>query len=255
MQALTGCDALGVFANGLAPVRQHGRCGYIDKAGNWLIKPIFKDAQVFSEGLARVQHMPANAPTNAVSVVTKRGDILKQKFQNIGELKHGLIAASLVDHRLSPKSIRWGLIDSLGKWVMPPRYLEIGPLRGGMRYFRDGDLMGFMDKNGKIAIPAKFSQAGSFSEGLAPVCLQNPNTLVFIDQAGKVVLSRNLKDPVRITDEWPTFRQGLCAMYQGYKTESRWGFIDRENHWKIKPIFKEVKSFSGRYAVAGIKIK
>jgi WG containing repeat len=223
IQTLTGCDVLGEFANGLAPIRQHGKSGYIDKTGNWLIKPIFRDAQVFSEGLARVQYMPT--------------------------------AASIVDHRLSPNSIRWGLIDTRGKWVIPPRYLEIGPLKEGLRYFRDGDLIGYMDRNGKIAIPAKFSQAGSFSEGLAPVCLQDSRTLVFIDRAGKIILSRDLKDPVRITDEWPTFRQGLCAMYQEYKCESRWGFIDKENHWKIEPLFKEVKSFSGEYAVAGVKIK
>jgi len=221
IQTLTGCDALGAFADGVAPVRQHGKSGYIDKRGNWHIEPIFRDAQVFSKGLARVQHM--------------------------------FSAGSIVDHRLLPNSIRWGLIDTKGKWVVTPCYLEIGPLKEGLQYFRDGDLMGFMDETGKIAIPAKYSQAGSFSEGLAPVCLQDSRTLVFIDRTGKIILSRDLKDPVRITDEWPTFRQGLCAMYQKYKSESRWGFIDKKNQWKIKPMFNEVKSFSGKYAVAGVK--
>lgn len=43
-----------LFNDGLAAVNLKNRWGYIDKSGNVVIKPIFKDACGFSEGLAAV---------------------------------------------------------------------------------------------------------------------------------------------------------------------------------------------------------
>jgi hypothetical protein len=48
-------DAVGEFSEGFARFERDGRWGYIDPAGNIVIQPIFPWAEEFHEGLAHVQ--------------------------------------------------------------------------------------------------------------------------------------------------------------------------------------------------------
>jgi hypothetical protein len=48
-------EGAGVFSEGLAAVKLHGRCGYIDKSGRMVITPRFDAAHPFSHGLAHVR--------------------------------------------------------------------------------------------------------------------------------------------------------------------------------------------------------
>jgi hypothetical protein len=65
--------------NGLAKVNLNGKYGYINQAGDWVIKPQFKDAYSFSDnGLARVK------VNGKVGVINNQGQwILKPLFCNV----------------------------------------------------------------------------------------------------------------------------------------------------------------------------
>ncbi len=99
----------------------------------------------------------------------------------------------------------------------------------------------YVDRNGRVAIPAKFERASSFSEGLGAVALDDG--WGFIDRAGKVVI------PARY-DSVREFSEGRAAMKLGGK----WGYIDTEGRTVVEPAYEEASSFSdglGRVMVDG----
>jgi WG containing repeat len=79
--------------------------------------------------------------------------------------------------------------------------------------FRKNGKLGFIDRTGKIVIPAKFDSAHKFSEGLAAVNIGAK--WGFIDPSGKIVI------PARF-DYVYNFSDGLAAV----EVDRKWGFID-----------------------------
>ncbi|MGL6094180.1 MAG: WG repeat-containing protein, partial [Fimbriiglobus sp.] len=86
----------------------------------------------------------------------------------------------------------YGMIDTTGRYVVEPVYKQVDyPAEGMMRFqSHDGDqLFGFLDRNGKVAIPARFRRATSFLYGLAGVVDPGDfETCYFIDHSGNKVL-------------------------------------------------------------------
>ncbi len=66
----------------------------------------------------------------------------------------------------------WAYIDAQGRVVIRPFLFDNGPdyFREGLARFVTGGEFGFFDRRGKVIIPARFSFALPFSEGLAAVC-------------------------------------------------------------------------------------
>jgi hypothetical protein len=121
---------------------------------------------------------------------------------------------------------------------------------------------GFMDGQGRMAIPARYIAAGSFTEGLAPVSNSkgarftdsedeqfssavddpehaDPNQRWgFIDTEGRLVI------PMKF-DQVSQFREGLARARQGRK----WGFIDRTGTFVVPPVYEWVMSFGNGVAM------
>ncbi len=100
---------------------------------------------------------------------------------------------------------------------------------------------GFIDKTGKVVIEARYSDALSFSEGLAPVRVGAK--CGYIDRDGKE------KIPLQF-DNARQFREGRAAVRQGEK----WGFIDKEGKWVVEPIYVQVSNFSEGLAAVAIPL-
>ena len=80
--------------------------------------------------------------------------------------------------------------------------------------FRKNGKLGFIDRTGKIIIPAKFDRINAdFSEGLVPVSINNK--WGYIDPMGKVVI------PLKF-NEAMSFHEGLGAI----EIAGKWGYID-----------------------------
>jgi hypothetical protein len=152
-------EAIGDFSEGLAPASYQApfpfddSWGYIDRHGDMTIKPQFSKAQRFSEGLALVECCSIQIGDVFEQVATKMGYIDKTGFWMI----HSRVAYFFYD------DFAEGLVPfrkNLGKW-------------------------GYMDATGRIVIKPKFSWAGKFSGGLAPVLLTDG--CAQIDKAGEIV--------------------------------------------------------------------
>ena len=65
---------------------------------------------------------------------------------------------------------RWGYLDPQGKWAIPPKFERAGIFRNGLAPAREaGGKWGFLRPDGRWGIEPKFSRVRSFSDGLAAV--------------------------------------------------------------------------------------
>lgn len=123
----------------------------------------------------------------------------------------GTVVADCIYYRARPFSeglaaIRdingiWGFIDTTGKQVitMPREVSEVGTFKEGLCWFRDRDqdLVGYIDRQGKVILSPQWGFAQDFSDGLAAVGtaqtfgnMRNITGLTgYIDHSGKLVIS------------------------------------------------------------------
>jgi hypothetical protein len=140
----------------------------------------------------------------------------------------------------------FGFIDTLGNFLLDPTYDLWGGAAAyyspifsdGLCVFKKEDKYGYMDRTGKVKIPAIYDAADEFSEGLAPVRLDT--IVIFINTKGEQAFNLVLGT----TDEgvagfyYPGFKNGRAivnlslehdaindAGYHYYKWEP--GLIDK----------------------------
>jgi len=174
----------GVFAqeqpqsSRLKAIYLRGKWGYADQTGKVVIAPQFDAARPFNNGLAQV-------------------GVLDEKLPEIN----------------SRPNLKWGLIDENGRVLLELRYTQIRPFTEGLAAVAvlDPDKLkapksrlelfsnlqwGYIDRQGRIAIPLQFAGAGNFSEGLASVNVDSGSDSFcgrghkagYIDTTGKFVI-------------------------------------------------------------------
>ncbi|MFL5291215.1 MAG: WG repeat-containing protein [Myxococcales bacterium] len=192
--------------------------------------------------------------------------VIEAKFERAERFSEGL-AAVVLDGR-------HGYIDGSGAMVLVPPGNPAGevhrPFRDGLAAVRTRSGIGFLDRAGKLVIPARFSSAEDFSEGLAFAC--DRLGCGYIDRAGRGVFGPGLlggapfRDGIaavwvgksdmggkryvlyqrkrgRLTGDWEnagSFSDGLIAV----RTQGRWGYVDREGRGVIRPQFAGAGEFA-----------
>lgn len=185
----------------LLPIQQDFKWGYINRAGEVVIKPQFDSAEQFSEGLALVRYPNREKP-----------------------LKPGQTTPELI--------LGEGFIDETGKVVLElesPLYLGGDGFYEGLTKFWTGEsgrsLYGYIDKTGAIKIKAQFSHAYEFFEGLAAVCLDEK--CGFIDKSGTFVI------PAKYCVNH-SFSDGFAVVGLDH---DKVGFINKSGELVIEPQF------------------
>ena len=180
-------------------------------------------------------------------VVNTKEEVLKELnyayvLSNVG---HGLTV--VVD-----KNEKYGLIDSLGKEIVPLKYSEILSFSGGLARVRITDirtkdrLFGFIDPTGKEIIKAKYENLGSkFGEGLVPVNVGNNGTYSwgYMDRNEKMVI-----DPWFSTAE--IFSDGFARVSTD---RNRVGYIDKQG--KFSGMYQEARTYQNGLAEVTINGK
>ena len=82
--------------------------------------------------------------------------------------------------------INGAYIDKENKWVIPARYSSASNFEDGMAMVSQNDKYGYIDKKGKVVIPFKYEFMGSLSEGLIGAKLNGK--IGYLDKTGKVVI-------------------------------------------------------------------
>ena len=209
------------FSEGLAMVGIGGKAGFVDKSGNIVIEPRFN-------------------PTSSYSF----GYNIRNGFSE------GLAVVSVGKY---PK-IQYGCIDTSGQFVIQPKFDLILPFSEGLAAFQHGGKWGFLDKTGKIVVPAqKYESVSSFSEGLASARLGWRN-YVIIDKTGRTVFDKT-RNAITNWSEGFIFRRtefefagGFCEGLARVTCAGKLGYIDKTGKFK-RTDFNSIHDFSEGLAV------
>jgi hypothetical protein len=194
------------FSEGLVPIRIGHQMGYADTKGDVIIKPRFRIARQFHEGLAAVNIQPKGTLRDGCGFINTRGEqvipaiyssaqdfheglarVESREFNKGGFIdQHGKMVIQL-DSVISSgdfseglaavriSSDETGFMDHSGKILFKVESNEVGEFHNGLCHassFKSKDrLVGFVDKSGNWAIKPQFYKAMNFSEGLASVCV------------------------------------------------------------------------------------
>jgi hypothetical protein len=231
------------FSEGLAAVKIDDRWGYIDQRGSIIVAPRFKYARDFSEGLAQVEF------GGKLGYIDKTGKfVIEPRFRrpeypplfgdDAGDFKDGIANVR--------QDMQYLMIDRTGKTVGKCVFDCLTNFSDGMAliqgYKKDRPVLGFMDKNGKIAIEPTYGDAGRFSEGLVQVKYAN-----LTEKGGWFYIDRTGRQAINGTFWFAgSFSDGLAAVAKDNYIRS--GYIDRTGTMIIKAQFDRAGRFQGGIA-------
>ncbi len=109
---------------------------------------------------------------------------------------------------------------------------------------------GYMDASGKLVIPPRFRDALPFTDGVAQVTVDEPETgygIGYINQKGQFVIAPKLKSKQFVNQIWE-FSEGRLPLRQ--ESGGKIGYINKQGQFVIPPQFSKVESyFNGRAMV------
>ena len=209
-------DAAELFRNGLARVESaDGKVGFIDKKGKYVINPEYIDATPFSSGVA---------------LVVREGDYISgidKKGNEIFKLQQAKYAKWFTENMAAfcNKEGKWGFVDKSGTVVINPQFESVHPFSEGLAAVCDkNDKWGFIDKDGTLVINYQFEHVDDFSDGLA--AFSNGDKAGYISKKGEYAINPQFDHAFR-------FHDGKAAVVQGKLA----GFIDKKGQYLINPQF------------------
>ncbi len=200
--------------------------GFINRHGDIVIEPKYKDARNFSDNLALVVF-----DDDDDGFIDKKGAIiLKGKFPNLHEFKQGLSSFrkngkvgfidtkgdTVIEHKFDwlihhfneygtavvsmgeGAEEKWGMINRQGEFVIQPIYKSMPNVSEGLVVVSNNDKMGFMDEKGNLVIDYIFDSALPFSEGLASVSINGKAG--YIDKTGKMIFEVDVDQAFNFTE-------------------------------------------------------
>ncbi|MCS4503366.1 WG repeat-containing protein [Arhodomonas aquaeolei] len=173
----------------------------------------------------------------------------------------------------------WGFIDTAGELAIPPRFENVTHFHGGLAGAYDGAQWGYIDRRGEWAIEPQFEDVRAFRDNGIAAAVRD-GEWVLIDRSG-AALNVELHDhvnqirvgdgtPVRVEVEYGATYENAngetLAVPEGItlvepfgsaglfiaRRDRRYGLIDRDLEWQIKPDYRDISapSESGAAAVA-----
>lgn len=214
------------FHEGLAAVTDgRGKVGFIDEKGRIVIEPKYDQAGNLSEGLIFVRS------DDETGYINKKGELVfKANPENLYDFKEGLAINNVDD---SP----YGFIDNKGEIVIPFQFDFAREFNEGLSCVKTGGKYGFIDKKGKYVINPQFEYASSFSNGLASA--RKGSRFGYVNKKGKMVV-----------DAMFLIARDFVGEYAFVKnSDEKFGLINRNGDFVIKPQFSEAKNPSDTYGI------
>lgn len=210
--------------------------GYIDTTGEFVIEPKFRRCEHFTEsGYANIYEDKVH------SFIDTEGKPLQTEVN--GYLLKSVFGIGIQGFHegMTPISVKkqWGFMNADGKVAIPPKYEWVSRFVDGYATAKLKKSFFVLDKKG-TATPVTADGAieiRRFDDGLAPF-KSSSKLFGYVDTSGRVAIQPNFKAVGYFVD-------GLAWA----KTpENTVGFIDKKGEWVIKPIYTAAKEFNSGLA-------
>ena len=132
---------------------------------------------------------------------------------------------------------KFGLLNELGKELIPFIYQEIHPLKEGRAIVRKNNKYGFSDHTGKEVIEVKYDSVEDFERGLSIVQLKN--NYGALDRKGNLVLPLVYNKINRVSKD-------IFAV----QSDRKWSLYKRNGYRASDIFFHSIDAFSNGYAIA-----
>lgn len=208
-------QAVSVSGEPLYPLPRDGKWGYVNRAGDWVIAPQWRQVGRFSEGRAAVDAGSARGGSRW-GIIDRHGDyVLEPALPSSGwvtidgakfggspvkPFSQGCAAATGASATDAPFFVTrnggFWLRDGLPDALTELDVREFGSFSEGKAWFRvmpeefaDPVTYGWIDTHGAVVIEPTFEGAGDFVEGLAPAASSEDNW-GYIDASGSLAWPR-----------------------------------------------------------------
>jgi hypothetical protein len=231
------------FHDGLARVssRPLGLWGFINVSGAWVIKPQFGTAPTADQHKRLDRCSKSGMDSNGMFKTTGDTQADAECLNLWGELNDYFFSLEDFSEGLAPIRLasKWGFIDKTGKVVIPAQWQLVNGFANGraLVWTQDGGTQ-FIDKTGKVVIAGPFNGATSFQEGLAIVLDKGVEHYIDPTGASPFAMPAGSSTPAIFSD-------GIAAVA---RTDHFVGYIDRTGAWVVQPWFTAAGQFENGFA-------
>jgi hypothetical protein len=258
-------DAIGYFFDGLAEASKQGKWGVIDEKGQWVIQPLFDELAFFHKGLTGA------SSGGKWGLIDGKGNwLIEPLFEEVKPVHDGDEGICA----MVGKGGKRGLINDKGEWILEPVFDTIDSYWhcGCLLVSKDGKY-NFLDKNGRFLSDSGFEKAFVFEQGLALVRVDGEKWGVMNTYGDWVVKPVFELLPPEIDEEDPEYEDIINDMHPAdlrseiksirpsdlaegplfeecgafgmsvvpVKVGDRYGFIDCDNKWAVKPVLEDYR--------------
>jgi hypothetical protein len=253
-------DSAGNFSEGLAAAWKDKKWGWINHKGNFSIpNTLYSPGTEFHEERAWARFFSDYA------VISSHGTVLSEyKYRKVWPFSNGVAYAENIDGQgclvrkngwevFDPKyhdfkkmtsglskvrfDDRYGLIDTLGKVILPCYYSVIKNFSQGLAAVKSSKGYGYINETGKVVIHCQYEEAMDFSDGHAIVMRDGENIL--LDRTGKIVIDGKGHYTLASIPS-----QGLIVVEQNGK----YGYMSYDGQLIIDFVFDDAKEFTSNRA-------
>lgn len=217
-----GDESSGQFIfDGLMAVKSEGKWGFIDRAGEWIIKAQFEDSDYFHNRLCSVKK------DGKWGVIDTTGKwVVEPKYEWYVRFNDGLASVDMDGG--------YGYINTKGETVIEGRFIVAHDFYNGVAQVLTGDGWGLIDKEGNWILEPTYQEMRDFTQGLAAVQIDDTNW-GYIDTTGKLVISG-----FRCTT--PFYEDGNAAVMT---QDGKWTVIDDTGTPLFEATFDGVGNYDG----------
>jgi hypothetical protein len=216
--------------------------GYADTAGECVIACQFGEVLPFSEGLAAVRSQGGyygTRDTAGVLTTRERNELLTVLALGQDDTAYSTVGSGARLRRVPPSvGCSWGYIDRQGVLVVPFRYSKARSFCNGFAAVESAGKWHFIDHDGHV-VGRQFESVGSFGVGTRLAAVVLDGKAGYIDTSGNTAIAPQYEAAFQFSG------QVAIAALDGH-----YGLIDARGAWVVTPVYDTIRTFREGVAAA-----